>query len=291
MELFTAVLCNLGGKVVMAGAKMQLRQETTSASPFLVVHPLEATMKKTVILCGALLAFSAAAAFAAPGSHVAWNDCSSAGLHDMTFACNTNAAAQSHTFVVSFTAPAGITAYVSNQSTVFVESTTPALPDWWAVKGTGQCRNNSAVGSADFSAGPFSCIDLWTGTASGALASYNVGFLDANRGRMNLVFAVPGSGASALDEGSEYYAFKVQINNAKTTGAGSCAGCATPVVVRVHELQVQQPSGTPGGNTVFNDSIDPVGNCCTWNDSAPDACVPVVATKNATWGSIKSLYR
>lgn len=276
----------------MAGEKMQLRQETTSASPFLVVHPLEATMKKTVILCGVLLALSASLASAA-GINMAWNNCAGGGgLHDMTFGCTTNSAASAHTFVASFTGPAGITAYVSNQATVIVTSSLATLPDWWAIKGTGQCRTNAATADANFATGPFGCTDLWAGTASGALASYNVGFGTPNKGRMNLVFAVAADGAAPLNAGEEYYAFKVLILNTKTVGTGSCAGCISPAILTCVDLQVLQPNGTPGGNVDLTTAADGnTSNCITWNNSAPDACVPPTATRNATWGSIKSLYR
>jgi hypothetical protein len=248
-------------------------------------------MKKTLILCGVLLALSASMASAA-GINLLWNNCAGGGgAAAATFACNTNSGASSHTFVASFVAPAGITAYVSNQATVLVNSDAASLPDWWAIKGTGQCRNNAATADANFASGPFGCTDLWSGTASGALASYNVGFGTPNQGRMNLVFAVPGSGASALNEGEEYYAFKVLVLNTKTVGTGSCAGCSIGARITCVDLQVQQPSGTPGGNADLTNPADGnTSNCCTWNNPTT-ACTPPVAAKTTTWGSIKSLYR
>lgn len=248
-------------------------------------------MKKTVILCGALLALSASMASAA-GINLLWTNCAGGGGSSAaTFACTTNSAASAHTFVASFVAPAGITAYVSNQSTVIVQSDAATLPDWWAVKGTGQCRNGAATADANFASGPFGCTDLWMGGASGSLASYNVGFGTPNRGRMNLVFAVPGSAASALNAGEEYYAFKCLILNTKTVGTGSCAGCALGAIITCTQLQVQQPSGTPGGNAILDGPADGnTSNCCTWNNPST-TCVPPVAAKTTTWGSIKSLYR
>jgi hypothetical protein len=247
-------------------------------------------MKKTVILCGVLLALSASMASAA-GINLLWNDCSVGGSSGISFACNTNSAASAHTFVVSFVCPPGITAYVSNQATVIVQSDAATLPDWWAIKGTGQCRNGAATANADFTAGPFSCTDPWAGAASGALASYNVGFEQPNRGRMNLVFAVPGTLAQALNAGEEYYAFKVLILNTKTTGTGSCAGCNNGVTITCRQLQVQQPAGTPGGNAILENPADGGTSYCGGWNSPVTVCAPVVATKNATWGSIKSLYR
>lgn len=246
-------------------------------------------MKKTVILCGVLLALSASLASAA-GINVAWNNCLGAGgLHDMTFACNTNSAASAHTFVVSFRAPTGISLYISNQAIVELQSNSSPLPAWWALKGTGQCRTGAGSADANFATGPFGCTDLWAGTASGSLASFNVGFNGANRGRMNLVFAVPSAGAAALNPEEEYYAFKVLILNTKTIGTGSCAGCNDGVCIVCTDLKVIQPNGTPGGTVDLTNPAE--GNFVTWNGPTPETCTGATPTKNTTWGSIKSLYR
>jgi hypothetical protein len=246
-------------------------------------------MKKTVILCGVLLALSASLASAA-GVNLAWNNCvGGGGVHDMTFACNTNNNASAHTFVASFRAPAGISAYISNEGTVELQSNSTPLPAWWALKGTGQCRNGAATADANFATGPFGCTDLWAGSASGALASYNVGYLQPNRGRMNLVFAVGSAGAAALNADEEYYAFKVLILNTKTIGTGSCAGCSDGVCIVCTKINVVQPNGTPGGNVALTNPAE--SSFVTWNNPSPETCTGATPTKNTTWGSIKSLYR
>jgi hypothetical protein len=245
-------------------------------------------MKTLALLLALMLAVPAVVS--AEGINLAWDNCVGAGgAQSMNFACDTNAGA--HTFVASFIAPAGITQYVSNQSTIVVTSDGATLPQWWQIRGTGQCRIGSATGSADFTPGPFGCTDLWLGAAMGALASYNVGFGSPNVGRMNLVFAVTASHAQPLNEGEEYYAFKVLILNTKTVGTGACAGCSVGARITCNELQVQQPSGTPGGNVILHNPADGyTSNCCTWNNPT-SPCVLGVATRNTTWGSIKSLYR
>ena len=246
-------------------------------------------MKKTVILCGVLLAMSASLASAA-GVNLAWNECvGGGGLHDMTFNCATNSNASSHTFVASFRAPAGIGSYVSNEGTVELQSNSTPLPAWWALKGTGQCRTGAAIADANFVSGPFGCTDVFLGAASGSLASYNVGFLQPNRGRMNLVFAVGSAGATALEPETEYYAFKVQILNTKTVGTGSCAGCSDGVCIVYTKCNVVQPNGSPGGNVALTNPAE--SNFCTWNGPTAATCTGATPTKNTTWGSIKSLYR
>jgi hypothetical protein len=246
-------------------------------------------MKKTVILCGVLLAMSASLASAA-GINLAWNNCvGGGGVHDMTFNCATNSAVSAHTFVASFRAPAGISAYVSNQALVELQSNTSPLPLWWQIKGTGQCRTGAASADANFATGPFGCTDLWTGTASGSLAAFNVGFGGPNRGRMSLVFAVGSASAAALNPEEEYYAFKVLILNTKTVGTGSCAGCLDGVCIVCTSLTVVQPNGTPNGNIELKNPAE--SNFVTWNGPTVETCTGATPTKNTTWGSIKSLYR
>src|SRR6266540_3909371 len=74
----------------MAGANMRLRSETKLSSPFLVFRPLEATMKKTLVMTCALLALAAGLASAQTGVNLSWTDCGAAGIQNATFACTSN---------------------------------------------------------------------------------------------------------------------------------------------------------------------------------------------------------
>ena len=262
-------------------------------------------------LCPALVACLLVAAphsALAADIRLAWNNCDGdGGLHTIMFDCNTNSSAQAHTLVASFTAPPGITQYISNEAHILVMTSsglTPPLPDWWAIKGAGQCRNGAATADANFTAGPFGCTDVWSGAASGALATFNVGYLSPSWGRMNLVFAVPAENAVPLVEGQEYYAFKVTIQNDKTVGSGSCAGCSTPVALYLARLVVIQTSGAPGGNVALDTGQTtyrsvagwqcpafvgvecPLGRTCNF-DVHPDCSTP---TRPSTWGMIKAIY-
>ena len=228
----------------------------------------------------------------AAGVNLAWDNCAGAGgAHDMTFACDTNVG--SHTFVASFVAPSGITKYVSNEGTVELLADASTLPTWWQIKGSTQCRNGAATGDANFASGPFGCTDLWSGAASGAFASYNVGYLAPNRSRFNLVFAVPAALAQPLNEGQEYYAFKVTIQNTRTIGTGSCAGCSIGACLACTRINVVQPNGTPGGNVTL---VSPArSNLVLWNQVPYSLCTGTdggwVPARGTTWGQIKSLYR
>jgi hypothetical protein len=81
---------------------------------------------------------------------LAWSECNGGGgLRYVEFACNTNSNAAAHTLVVSFFPPSTIVSYVGNDVTLDLAFGDPVTPSWWAVKGTGQCRNNAAIASAD----------------------------------------------------------------------------------------------------------------------------------------------
>lgn len=253
-------------------------------------------------LACALAVLIPSAAFAYPGINLAWGNCLGAGgLQSVLFACNTNSDAEAHLLVCSFRAPPGITAYVANQATIELHSADAVLPAWWQLKGAGQCRTGSAIADANFTGGPAGCTDVWLGAASGALASFNVGYGGSDGGRMNLVFAVPLTAAVALTPDEEYYAFKVLILNTKTTGAGSCAGCASPMCIWCTRLSIEQPAGA-GGNFDLYDSNYDNNSFVTWNGGRQAhggpfnepyyGCVPdPTPTRSTTWGMIKSIYR
>src|SRR5262249_12832246 len=78
-----------GGKVVVASKQMRLWKEVSS--PLHAVDiPLEATMKKTLLIAGALLALTASMSFAG-GVNLSWNDCGAAGAASVTKTCTNNA--------------------------------------------------------------------------------------------------------------------------------------------------------------------------------------------------------
>jgi len=248
-----------------------------------------------------LLCLAAPTLAGAAEMKLGWNDCNGGGgLHFVEFACNTNSGAAAHTLVVSFTPPSGIVSYVGNEVTLELAFDDAVTPAWWAIRGTGQCRNGAGIGSADFAAGPFGCADLWAGQASGGLAGCNIAYGAPNRARLVLAFAVPQFLAQPLDENHEYYACKVTILNNKTVGTGSCAGCSSPAAILVSNIVLNQLPGD--GDYSMGTSFTPealAGWQCPVSFSVcdgpgcgleihPDCATPVL---NRTWGAIKSSYR
>ena len=245
-------------------------------------------MKKLLLLCGALLAFSATVA-SAEGINFAFNDCGLNGLANKTFACASNTG--TNLLIGSFIAPAGSTAITGEEIVIDLQSASAALPAWWTFKNTGTCRQTAFTTNADFSGGPFSCADYWAGQAAGGFSAFNPNIVPGqlNRARILMVYAVPPALAGPVDETLEYYAFKLSFSNAKTVGTGACAGCVDPVCIVLNEIKLTQPVGV--GNYRIQNPAD--GNFATWQGGVigSGGCPAATPARNATWGSVKSLYR
>ena len=243
-------------------------------------------MKKTLLLCGALIAISATTAFAA-GINLSYNDCGTFGTENKTFACNTNSG--NSIMVASFVAPAGIGQYLSCESNLEIQTDSATLPDWWQFKNAGTCRSASLSLSGDFTSGPFNCTDFFAGAAAGGIGAYNPGYTLPNRARIVLVLAVPSANAGPLNEGEQYYAYKLTFNNAKSIGTGSCAGCLTPACINTRFIKLVQPLGAPGGDVTVSNPADRA--YVRWQSASAATCVGATPTRNSTWGSVKALYR
>ena len=72
--------------------------------------------------------------------------------------------------------------------------------------------------------------------------AYDVGYGAPNRARFRIQGAIPAGTEMPVSPGTEYYAFKVNISRATATGTGACAGCSTPVTIRLNEIQLFQPA-------------------------------------------------
>ncbi len=238
--------------------------------------------KTTLLLAGALLTITASIA-SAQGLNLAWNDCG--GPNNKVFACNSNTAT-AHKLVGSYFAPVGLNQLSGNEVVLDLQSASATLPAWWNVRGTGQCRNGQLTANVGGSAG---CPqDFWAGNGAGGIGAYNVGFGGANRARLVMAFAVPADFVGPVADGIENYAFTINIGNSKTVGSPACAGCADPVCLVLNSINLTQPVGV--GN--FKLTNPATSNFAAWQGgNVSGGCPGSVPTKNATWGSVKSLYR
>jgi hypothetical protein len=243
-------------------------------------------MKKTLLICGALLALTASLASAqGAGINLAWNDCYPAGIPLMTFACDRNDGAQ--TMYGSYIPPLGVVKLTGNEIVVDLRSASPVLPQWWMFKNAGTCRQTSLSANFNFVAGPYACVDYWAGRASGNIAAYQVGLGGPNRARIKLVAAIGSSTAGPVMPPAEYYSFGLVINNAKTVGDGYCDGCLEPVCIVLNSINLTQP---PGFGNFFLFMPAP-RNWVVWQNPLIGFCPDATPTRASTWGSMKALYR
>lgn len=245
-------------------------------------------MKKALLLCGALLALSASVA-AASGVNLSWTDCGAAGVQNKTFACTSNTLTGA-VMVGSFIPPAGSTAISGEEIVIDLQSASATLPAWWQFKNTGTCRQTAFAINADFTAGPANCTDYWAGQAAGGFSAFNPNIVPGalNRARVLAVFAVAPALTGPVDETLEYGAFKITVNGTKTVGATACAGCLDPVCVVLNEVKLTQPVGV-GDYRIQNPATR---NFLTWQGGVvTGGCPAATPARNATWGSVKSLYR
>ena len=244
-------------------------------------------MKKTLILCGLVLAVAAPPAMAA-GLNLNWNDCVTAGLvTNAAFACNVNTGL--NTMIGSFVSPAHIDSMCASEYVLTLQSAGPTLSPWWDFT---NCRPTSLSRDFSFTAGPFDCVDHWGGNVAISGLSYTPGASGPNRARIDMLAAVgsdfcTGPSQTGIDTGVEYYAFKLTVTRAKTTGTGLCAGCLEPVCVVLNEMKLYSPArGT--SDVVLSLTSPDVQNYVTWQGGPSPCLVPVL---RRTWGQVKTLYR
>ena len=240
-------------------------------------------MKKALLLCGALLAVSASIASAA-GINLSYTGCGAAGIANKTFACTANTG--SDVMVASYVAPDGTQGITGMEAVIDLQSAAATLPAWWQFKNVGACRQ-TALAVAPNGA---SCDgDYWAGQASGGVTAYITPYATAaNRARLLIIYAVPSTLAAPVDADVEYFAFTATVSHVKTVGTGSCAGCSDPVCIVLNEIKLTQGVGI--GDFRIQNPAD--RNYVSWQGGVvAGGCPAATPARNATWGSVKSLYR
>lgn len=225
--------------------------------------------------------------------NLSWDDCGGAGTERKPFACDTNAGAP-FSLVASFKPPVSTTSFNGLDAVIDALAVGDSLPTWWQF-GSGGCRGLSGLTTtADFTAGPFACVDPFSGQAFANMLFTPMGL---NGARIRVVVGLPS--ATSLDPDLEHYAFKLVFSRLRTTGISACAGCSTPVCMILEQITVYQESGPASPLTSPLDR-----QTASWQnaflaiyDDPPHGggfiCVPDVPVRSArtTWGAVKSLYR
>jgi len=243
---------------------------------------------------------------AAAGLNLGWaastaeNTCptSAGSAADKTSTClaNTGAAVA----IGSAIAPANLSQVTAEEIVVDVQDTGTAsnpgvLSDWWHFD-AGSCRgqNGAVTPSLSFTANfdpaldEGACQNYWGTAASGGI-NFAPGVNGQNRARISAVFAVAGASAGAFTPGSEYYLFRMSIDNRHTVSGAVpvCDGCADGICIVFQSVKFDQPPGTPGGDVTVSGAA--TRQFVTWQGGSGDCTL--VPVHRSTWGRVKSLYR
>jgi len=241
-------------------------------------------MKKAILLC--LVQLATATVASAAGLNLAWNNCvGDGGVQSTVLACNTNTG--NHGLVGSFVLAADIPDVHGNVLVLDLQSASVALPDWWQFTTAGVCRQTALSIAAHSGA---NCPDMFEGQAAMNLAAYQLAKHGlANEARILCVNAVQAAAVVTLFAGQEYGIARWTITNTKTVGSPSCTGCTVPVCIVFNSANITTDAGL--NDTKLTAAANPGSNFVTWQGGAGTNCPAATPTKNATWGSVKSLYR
>ena len=239
-----------------------------------------------------LLLLALASTARASGVSLRWGGCQ--GTANRNFACDKSTGTE--LLVGSFDPPSGI-AHLSGMEVVLrITTADGSVPSWWQMYGAGACRRSSVSMVFDMS-DQMDCDDPWSGQASGGIGAWEA---DATGINARMVGAVAPSVMGPVSSGRTYAGFKLIINHQRSTGAGACGGCDTPVCIKVEAIRLTDPGRLIDANShmwenktwVITDGITGLGGAAqiaTWQGGTP-SCAAGLA-KPTTWSELKARFR
>ena len=235
-----------------------------------------------------VLASSAQAA----GVALRWGGCE--GTANRNFACDKSTGQE--LLVGSFDPPGGITQLSGMEVILRITSADGTAPSWWQMFAAGSCRRYSVQTLFDVS-DQVDCEDPWSGQAMGGVGLWET---DATGINVKMAAAVPPSVLGPVSTGRTYAGFKLIINHQKSSGAGACGGCDTPVCIKLEAIRLTQPgrhADIDGRNagTINSDITDGIGGMggasqvATWQGGNAN-CTAGIA-KPSTWSELKNRFK
>ena len=227
------------------------------------------------------------------GVAIRWDHCyGDAGVQNKNFACDTNSGSEA--LVGSFVLTSDLADADGLEIVMDLAFAGPTTPSWWQIfLNSGGCRRTSLVGRVVASG--TNCPDWSEGEASGGIGAYNIGIRGPNTARLVMASAVPPDRLKFLNGSSEYAAFQLLIDHAKTVGSGACEGCTTPACIVVQFLTVVTPVNANqrrlSGPANLTDS-----DWAAWQGGggvvvgSKTGCPAATPTTTRTWGAVKALY-
>lgn len=211
----------------------------------------------------------------------------------LNFACDTNTGTDF--LIASFVPATDIANVFGTEFMMHFAADAATMPEWWHVKDAGTCRQASIGGSTTPLDVFGACPDWSDQRATGGIFSYTLGAGSANAARLIGITGLSSGSIRTLPGLNEYFLFRLIVHHAKSAGAGSCAGCQTPVCIVFNTVNVR--STTSGGHWIQGPANLTDSDFVTWQGGgAPvtgrgTGCPAATPAKRSAWGAVKSLYR
>jgi hypothetical protein len=216
-------------------------------------------------------------------------DCAAAGVSTaaITNACNSNSG--SITLYVSFQPPSPMGQFEALIADVDIYTSPTSLSPWWHMEqspGPG-CRAGKISVNANFTSGPTTCTDFWSGQATaGMVFGVNDLGLGPNTANIRVVAGVPEEMRGSINSGTDYYAFSLTILKTQSTGPGSCAGCSDRACFSLSGIALSQPAPIP--DQIISKGVQTV---VTYNGGTGGPNCAAAVVQRGSWGAIKAIYR
>jgi len=245
-------------------------------------------MRKTLLMAGALLAMTATYSHAV-GLELAWDACfgQAGALSIRTQACTSNSGGQA--MYSSFKPPAGIAKLEGLEAFIDFQVSGGAMPCWWNMTAGNALRANAlqvqAISPTVNFAPSVPCANHYFydngGSGGGGMIVTGV-----DRGQLKGLVAIgAGAGLPVAADAQQYgIGFVILQTNTLT-----CTGCLNSACLVLNTINLTS-LGLP--NVVLQSPSPGSENWITWQaDAGTTGCPGATPTRNATWGSVKSLYR
>jgi hypothetical protein len=239
-------------------------------------------MKRLLALTSVLLVSGVGiAAAAAPGVNLNYANCTINGAgSDRTFACNDNGSTFSlvASGLLGFTIPD----FVATSSAVDVTLGSPSIPAWYQF-GPGGCREGSlGLGTVGALAG---CVNPYTGSNQAGGFVIEPGSAP-NRFRVRLDWVRDTPAPFQANTLNSLFVLQMTTASSFDEGFGMCAGCNVPACFVLNAAELFSLSE---GRVAIIEQGD-LRNWATWQGGTGD-CPGATASRSATWGAVKALYR
>jgi hypothetical protein len=218
--------------------------------------------------------------------HIGFGDCAGAGSQT---AAITNSCTSNNGGIViygSFSPSMPTPQFLGIEAGVDIFTSGITLSPWWHME-SGGCRQSRIAASWNFTGGPYTCTDFWSGQGFGGMDyGPNEANLGSNTARIRLIAAVAEQFMGPISTGTEYYAFAISILKSQSTGPASCDGCLDRACFAFTYIEISQPAPTPDQEVTQGSQ-----NVITYNGGVGGSVCAGANIQKGSWGHIKSIYR